>query len=143
MLATVIPQCRVRSNRPFTKAQVGDRIENPKTERTSFKSISKIAGKTPEPRRNSAKAAGDNATPGVFVRTQAPDKPSNHKDDLESAMDDLNRDQEPPSSKFDLSGISKLRRRWSSHGQRGVSPGVTKGNYGSQPEKYWAACAQI
>ena len=64
------------------------------------------------------------------------------KDDLEDAMDDLNRTTNRLRRKFDPASNyleTKVQMEQVMDSARRVNQVMTKGNYGSQPEKFWAA----
>jgi hypothetical protein len=64
------------------------------------------------------------------------------KDDLENAMDDLNRTTNRLRRKFDPTSNyleTKAQMEQVMDSARRVNQMMTKGNYGTQAEKYWAA----
>lgn len=64
------------------------------------------------------------------------------KDDLENAMDDLNRTTNRLRRKFDPTSNyleTKAQMEQVMDSARRVNQVVTKGNYGTQAERYWAA----
>jgi len=64
------------------------------------------------------------------------------KDDLENAMDDLNRTTNRLRRKFDPTSNyleTKAQMEQVMDSARRVNQAMSKGNYGSQAEKYWAA----
>jgi hypothetical protein len=64
------------------------------------------------------------------------------KDDLENAMDDLNRTTNRLRRKFDPTSNyleTKAQMEQVMDSARRANQVMTKGNYGSQAEKYWAA----
>jgi hypothetical protein len=70
------------------------------------------------------------------------DQAKRTKDELEDAMDDLNHSTNRLRRKFDptsnyLETKAQMERVMDS--ARRVNQVMTRGNYGSQPERYWAA----
>jgi len=130
---------------PFTKAQVGDRIRKVEDGVDQFSNYLDNRGQDAKNRADSAKSSGattrrqgsDSANTGA--RTN---QAKQTKDDLESAMDDLNRTTNRLRRKFDPTSNyleTKAQMEQVMDSARRVNQVMTKGNYGSQAEKYWAA----
>ena len=130
---------------PFTKAQVGDRIRKVEDGVDQFSNYLDNRGQDAKNRADSAKSSGattrrqgsDSANTGA--RTN---QAQQTKDDLESAMDDLNRTTNRLRRKFDPTSNyleTKAQMEQVMDSARRVNQVMTKGNYGSQAEKYWAA----
>ena len=130
---------------PFTKAQVGDRIRKVEDGVDQFRNYLDNRGQDANNRANSAKSSG------ATTRRQG-SNPANTdaranqakqtKDDLENAMDDLNRTTNRLRRKFDPTSNyleTKAQMEQVMDSARRVNQVMTKGNYGSQAEKYWAA----
>jgi hypothetical protein len=146
MLA-VVSLCTVAQaqTNPFTKAQVGDRIRKVEDGVDQFRNYLDNRGQDANNRANSAKSSG------ATTRRQG-SNPANTdaranqakqtKDDLENAMDDLNRTTNRLRRKFDPTSNyleTKAQMEQVMDSARRVNQVMTKGNYGSQAEKYWAA----
>jgi len=129
----------------FTKAQVGDRIRKVEDGVDEFQKYLNNRGDDARDRADSAQNSGastrrqrgdsDNAQ---ARRNQA----SQTKDDLEDAMDDLNRTTNRLRRKFDPTSNyleTKVQMEQVMDSARKVNQVVTKGNYGSQAARYWAA----
>jgi hypothetical protein len=130
----------------FAKAQVGDRIRKVEDGVDEFRKYLENRGEDAKNRANSAQSNG--TTTGRRQRSNSANtQPSGNqakqtKDDLEGAMDDLNRSTNRLRRKFD--GTSNYLETKAQMDQvmdsaRRVNQVMTKGNYGSQPERYWAA----
>ena len=130
---------------PFTKAQVGDRIRKVEDGVDEFRKYLENRGQDAKSRADSAKNSG--ATPrrqgsNSTNRDARANQAKNTKDDLEDAMDDLNRTTNRLRRKFDPTSNfleTKAQMEQVMDSARRVNQVMTKGNYGSQPEKYWAA----
>ena len=130
---------------PFSKAQVGDRIRKVEDGVDQFQ-------KYLENRGDNAKSRADSAqSNGATTRRQSSDSANTDartnqakqtKDDLEDAMDDLNRTTNRLRRKFDPTSNyleTKAQMEQVMDSGRRVNQVMTKGNYGSQAAKYWAA----
>jgi hypothetical protein len=130
---------------PFSKAQVGDRIRKVEDGVDQFRNYLDNRGQDANNRADSAKSSG------ATTRRQG-SNPANTgaranqakqtKDDLENAMDDLNRTTNRLRRKFDPTSNyleTKAQMEQVMDSARRANQVMTKGNYGSQAEKYWAA----
>ncbi len=130
---------------PFTKAQVGDRIRKVEDGTDQFEKYLENRGQDAENRADSAQDSG--ATPrrqrSDSANTDArTNQAKQTKDDLENAMDDLNRTTNRLRRKFDPTSNyleTKAQMDQVMDSARRVNQVMSKGNYGSQAEKYWAA----
>ncbi len=130
---------------PFTKAQVGDRIRKVEDGVDQFRNYLDNRGQDAKNRADSANSSGA-ATRRQGSNSANTDARANQakqtKDDLESAMDDLNRTTNRLRRKFDPTSNyleTKAQMQQVMDSARRVNQVMTKGNYGSQAEKYWAA----
>jgi hypothetical protein len=146
MLATVslFTSAHAQTN-PFTKAQVGDRIRKVEDGVDEFQKYLENRGQDAKSRADSAKSSGattrrqgSNSTNTGARANQA----NQTKDDLENAMDDLNRTTNRLRRKFDSTSSyleTKAQMEQVMDSARRVNQVMTKGNYGTQAERYWAA----
>ena len=128
----------------FTKAQVSDRIRKVEDGVDEFQKYLENRG---ENARSTAQSAQSSKTTtrrqGRSSNTQArQDQAKQTKDDLEDAMDDLNQSTNRLRRKFNptsnyLETKAQMERVMDS--ARRVNQVMTRGNYGTQPERYWAA----
>ena len=146
MLATVtlFNAAHAQTN-PFTKAQVGDRIRRVEDGVDQFQKYLENRGQDAKNRADSAPSSG------ATTRRQRSDSASTDartnqakqtKDDLENAMNDLNRTTNRLRRKFDPTSNyleTKAQMEQVMDSARRVNQVMTKGNYGTQAEKYWAA----
>jgi hypothetical protein len=101
--------------------------------------------KTPRTGRKRPRATEpQRAGSGQVQRTHKPggDQAKQTKDDLENAMDDLNRSTNRLRRKFDPTSNyleTKVQMEQVMDSARRVNQVMVKGNYGSQAERYWAA----
>jgi Skp family chaperone for outer membrane proteins len=130
---------------PFTKVQVGDRIRKVEDGVDQFRNYLDNRGQDANNRANSAKSSGA-TTRRQGSNSANTDARANQakqtKDDLENAMDDLNRTTNRLRRKFDPTSNyleTKAQMEQVMDSARRVNQVMTKGNYGSQAEKYWAA----
>jgi hypothetical protein len=130
---------------PFTKAQVGDRIRKVEDGVDQFRNYLDNRGQDAKNRADSAKNSGattrrqSSNSGNTDARTN---QAKQTKDDLENAMDDLNRTTNRLRRKFDPTSNyleTKAQMEQVMDSARRVNQVMTKGNYGSQAEKYWAA----
>jgi hypothetical protein len=129
----------------FTKAQVGDRIRKVEDGVDEFRKYLDNRGDDAKNRADSAKSSGStrrrqgsNAANTDARANQA----KQTKDDLEDAMDDLNRTTNRLRRKFDPTSNyleTKAQMEQVMDSARRVNQVMTKGNYGAQAPKYWAA----
>jgi hypothetical protein len=146
MLATVslFNAAHAQTN-SFTKAQVGDRIRKVEDGVDEFQKYLENRGEDAKNRADSAQSSGatrrrqgSNSANTDARANQA----RQTKDDLEDAMDDLNRTTNRLRRKFDPTSNyleTKAQMEQVMDSARRVNQVMTKGNYGSQAEKYWAA----
>ena len=130
---------------PFTKAQVGDRIRKVEDGVDQFQKYLENRGEDAKNRADSAQSSGattrrqrSNSTDAEARGNQA----RQTKDDLEDAMDDLNRTTNRLRRKFDPTSNyleTKAQMEQVMDSARRVNQVMTKGKYGTQAEKYWAA----
>ena len=129
----------------FTKAQVADRIRKVEDGVDEFR-------KYLENRGDDAKSRADSAqNSGATTRRQRGDSGNTSargnqarqtKDDLEDAMDDLNRSTNRLRRKFDPTSNyleTKVQMEQVMDSARRVNQVMTKGNYGTQAARYWVA----
>ena len=130
---------------PFTKGQVADRIRKVEDGVDEFQKYLNNRGDDAKNRAESAQSNGgasrrqrsDSANSGTR-RNQA----KQTKDDLEDAMDDLNRSTNRLRRKFDPTSNyleTKVQMEQVMDSARRVNQVMTKGNYGTQAPRYWAA----
>jgi ABC-type transporter Mla subunit MlaD len=130
---------------PFSKAQVGDRIRKVEDGTDEFRKYLENRGEDAKSRADSAKSSGATRRRqgSNSANTDARANQANQtKDDLENAMDDLNRTTNRLRRKFDPTSNyleTKVQMEQVMDSARRVNQVMTKGNYGSQPEKFWAA----
>jgi hypothetical protein len=139
---STVPQAQTN---PFSKAQVGDRIRKVEDGVDQFENYLDNRGQEAKNRTDSAQSSG------ATTRRQRSDSANTDartnqakqtKDDLENAMDDLNRTTNRLRRKFDPTSNyleTKAQMEQVMDSARRVNQVMTKGNYGSQAEKYWAA----
>ena len=146
MLATlsIFKTAQAQAN-PFTKAQVGDRIRKVEDGVDEFRKYLENRGEDAKNRADSAKSSetttrrqGSNSTNTDARANQA----NQTKDDLENALDDLNRTTNRLRRKFDPTSNyleTKAQMDQVMDSGRRVNQVMTKGNYSGQPERLWAA----
>jgi ABC-type transporter Mla subunit MlaD len=146
MLATVSLSTTLHAQtNPFTKAQVGDRIRKVEDGVDQFRKYLENRGQDAQNRADSAQSTGATTRRqrSSSANTQARgDQAKQTKDDLENAMDDLNRTTNRLRRKFDPTSNyleTKVQMEQVMDSARRVNQVMTKGNYGTQAEKYWAA----
>jgi hypothetical protein len=135
---------RAQTN-PFTKAQVADRIRKVEDGVDEFEKYLKNRGDDAKSRADSAQSSAtgsrrqrSDSTNSQNRRNQA----KQTKDDLEDAMDDLNRTTNRLRRKFDPTSNyleTKVQMEQVMDSARRVNQVMTKGNYGTQAERLWAA----
>ena len=128
----------------FTKAQVADRIRKVEDGVDEFQKYLENRGEDARSRAQSAQTSGTmTRRQGGSSNTQArQDRAKQTKDELEDAMDDLNRSTNRLRRKFDPTSNyleTKAQMEQVMDSARRVNQVMTRGNYGSQPERYWAA----
>jgi len=130
---------------PFNKAQVGDRIRKVEDGVDEFQKYLENRGQDAKNRADSAKSSGTKTRRqgSNSANTEARANQANQtKDDLEDAMDDLNRTTNRLRRKFDPTSNyleTKAQMEQVMDSARRVNQTMTRGNYGTQPEKLWAA----
>ncbi len=130
---------------PFAKGQVADRIRKVEDGVDEFRKYLDNRGEDAKNRADSAQSSGattrrqkSNSTNTEARGNQA----KQTKDDLEDAMDDLNRSTNRLRRKFDPTSNyleTKAQMEQVMDSARRVNQVMTKGKYGTQAEKYWAA----
>jgi hypothetical protein len=129
----------------FTKAQVADRIRKVEDGVDEFQKYLENRGENARSRAQSSKSGGTTTRrrQGSSSNTQArQDQAKQTKDELEDAMDDLNRSTNRLRRKFDPTSKyleTKAQMEQVMDSGRRVNQVMTRGNYGSQAERYWAA----
>jgi len=129
----------------FTKAQVADRIRKVEDGVDEFQKYLENRGEDAKSRADSAQNSG------ATTRRQRGDSGNTNargnqakqtKDDLEDAMDDLNRSTNRLRRKFDPTSNyleTKAQMEQVMDSARRVNQVMTKRNYGTQATRYWAA----
>jgi hypothetical protein len=129
----------------FTKAQVSDRIRKVEDGVDEFQKYLENRGDNARSKAQSAQSSGNTTRRRQGSSSNAQgrqDQAKQTKDDLEDAMDDLNQSTNRLRRKFNptsnyLETKAQMERVMDS--ARSVNQVMTRGNYGSQPERYWAA----
>ena len=131
---------------PFTKAQVGDQIRKVEDGVDQFRKYLENRGEDAKSQAQSAQSSGATSRRqrSNSANTQAQGNQAKQtKDDLENAMDDLNRTTNRLRRKFDSTSSyleTKAQMEQVMDSARRVNQVMVKGNYGStQAERYWAA----
>jgi hypothetical protein len=130
---------------PFAKGQVADRIRKVEDGVDQFQKYLENRGQDAKNRAESTQSSG--ATTGRQRSNSANtgargNQATQTKDDLENAMDDLNRTTNRLRRKFDPTSNyleTKAQMEQVMDSARRVNQVMVKGNYGTQAEKYWAA----
>ena len=129
----------------FTKAQVADRIRKVEDGVDDFQKYLDSRGDDAKSRADSAQNGGATTRRqrGDSDNSQARrNQASQTKDDLEDAMDDLDRSTNRLRRKFDPTSNyleTKAQMEQVMDSARRVNQVMTKGNYGTQAARYWAA----
>ena len=129
----------------FTKGQVADRIRKVEDGVDEFQKYLNNRGDDAKNRADSAQNSGATSRRqrGDSANAQnRRDQAKQTKDDLEDAMDDLNRSTNRLRRKFDPTSNyleTKVQMEQVMDSARRVNQVMTKGNYGTQAERYWAA----
>jgi hypothetical protein len=126
---------------PFTKAQVGDRIRKVEDGVDNFRKYLDSRGDGAKQRVNSAQdngRPGPNGGPGAQARKN---QASQTKDDLDDAMDDLNRSTNRLRRQFDptdkwMETRTQMNRVMDD--ARRVNQIMGRGKYGTQAARYWS-----
>ena len=144
---------------PFNKAQVGDRIRKVENGVDDFEKYLKTRGDDAKNQASSAKTRGDDAKnqassarrSGQANRGEgadpankqaAKDQGKQTKDDLQNAMDDLNRTTNRLRRKFDPTANyleTKVQTEQVMDSARRVNQVLVKGKYGTQADRLWTA----
>ena len=130
---------------PFTKGQVADRIRKVEDGVDEFEKYLNNRGEDAKSRAESAQSSGATTRRQRGSSSNAQgrkDQAKQTKDDLSDAMDDLNRSTNRLRRKFDPTSNyleTKVQMEQVMDSARRVNQVVTKGNYGTQAERYWAA----
>ena len=130
---------------PFTKGQVADRIRKVEDGVDEFQKYLDNRGDDAKDRAESAQNSGATSRRqrGDSANTQNRRNQANQtKDDLDDAMDDLNRSTNRLRRKFDPTSNyleTKAQMDQVMDSARRVNQVMTKGNYGTQAQRYWAA----
>jgi len=130
---------------PFTKGQVADRIRKVEDGVDEFQKYLNNRGDDAKDRADAAQNSGatsrrqrGDSTNAQNRRNQA----NQTKDDLDDAMDDLDRSTNRLRRKFDPTSNyleTKVQMEQVMDSARRVNQVMTKGNYGTQAQRYWAA----
>ncbi len=146
ILAAISPSNATHAQtNPFTKGQVADRIRKVEDGVDEFEKYLKNRGDDAKNRAQSAQSSGATTRRqrSNSANTEARGNQAKEtKDDLENAMDDLNRTTNRLRRKFDPTSNyleTKAQMEQVMDSARRVNQVVTKGNYGTQAERYWAA----
>ena len=127
----------------YTKAQVGERIRQVEDGVDKFRDYLDNRGEETKNRAESAQSSGTSSRRRRTdpANTEArKDQAKQTKDDLEDALDDLNRSTNRLRRKFDPSPNyiqTKAEMERVMDAARRVNEVMVKGNYGTQPQRYW------
>jgi hypothetical protein len=130
---------------PFSKAQVADRIRKVEDGVDEFQKYLENRGDDAKNRADSAQSSGATSRRQRSDSTNSQNRKNQAKqtkDDLADAMDDLNRSTNRLRRKFDPSPNyleTKVQMEQVMDSARRVNQVMTKGNYGTQAERYWGA----
>ena len=130
---------------PFAKGQVADRIRKVEDGVDQFRKYLENRGEDAKNRGESAQSSGATSRRqrSNSANTEARgNQAKQSKDDLEDAMDDLNRTTNRLRRKFDATSNyleTKAQMEQVMDSARRVNQVMTKGNKGTQAERYWAA----
>ena len=130
---------------PFNKAQVADRIRKVEDGVDEFSKYLETRGddarsKTQSSQDSGATTRGRQTSPSNAQAGQ--DQAKRTKDDLEEALEDLNRSTNRLRRKFDSTPNymeTRVQMEQVMDSARRVNQVMTRGNYGTQPERYWTA----
>jgi hypothetical protein len=145
MVAIFSAQLGKAQANPFTKGQVADRIRKVEDGVDKFRKYLDTRGDDARSRAQSAQNSGATtrrrqANPSDTQARQ--DQTKQTKDDLEDALDDLNRSTNRLRRKFDPTSNymeTRVQMEQVMDSARRVNQVMTRGNYGTQPERYWGA----
>lgn len=136
---------------PFNKSQVADRIRKVEDGVDEFSKYLENRGDDARSKAQSSQNTQSSQNSGATTRrrqanssnTQArQDQAKRTKDDLEEALDDLNRSTNRLRRKFDPTPNymeTRVQMEQVMDSAQRVNQVMTRGNYGTQPERYWAA----
>ncbi len=130
---------------PFAKPQVADRIRKVEDGVDQFSKYLESRGEDAQNRADSAQSSGATTRRqrSNSANTQGQGNQAKQtKDDLENAMDDLDRTTNRLRRKFDATSNyleTKAQMEQVMDSARRVNQVMVKGNYGTQAQKYWAA----
>jgi len=130
---------------PFTKGQVADRIRKVEDGVDEFQKYLNNRGDDAKNRADSAQDSGKTSRRQRGDSTNSQnrrDQAKQTKDDLSDAMDDLDRSTNRLRRKFDPTSNyleTKVQMEQVMDSARRVNQVMTKGNYGTQSQRYWAA----
>jgi hypothetical protein len=139
------PKVTSAQTNPFSKAQVADRIRKVEDGVDEFQKYLNNRGDDAKDRAESAQNSGTTSRRqrGNSDNAQGrKDQAKQTKDDLEDAMDDLDRSTNRLRRKFDPTSNyleTKAQMDQVMDNARRVNQVMTKGNYGTQAQRYWAA----
>ena len=130
---------------PFNKVQVADRIRKVEDGVDEFSKYLETRGDDARSKAQSSQNSGATtrrrqANPSNTQARQ--DQAKRTKDDLEEALDDLNRSTNRLRRKFDPTPNymeTRVQMEQVMDSARRVNQVMTRGNYGTQPERYWGA----
>jgi len=134
-----------RPNDAIAKAQIADRIRKVEDGVDQFRKYLESRGENAQSRADSAQSSGATTRRqrSNSASTQAQGNQAKQtKDDLENAMDDLDRTTNRLRRKFDATSNyleTKAQMEQVMDSARHVNQVMVKGNYGTQAQKYWAA----
>jgi hypothetical protein len=127
---------------PFSKAQVADRIRKVENGVDEFEKYLTTRGENAKdqgaPASSGSTKRGQNANPEKKAARK--DQGNQTKDDLQNAMDDLNRTTNRLRRKFDATANyleTKAQMEQVLDSARRVNQTMTKGNNGTQAGRYW------
>jgi hypothetical protein len=129
----------------FSKAQVADRIRKVEDGVDEFQKYLENRGENARSKAQSAQSSGTTTRrrQGSSSNTQArQDQAKRTKDELQDAMDDLNQSTNRLRRKFDPTSNyieTKAQMERVMDSARRVNQVMTRGNYGTQAERYWTA----
>ena len=145
LTAFSLPTITPAQTNPFTKGQVADRIRKVEDGVDEFQKYLNNRG---DDAKNRAESGQDGGATSRRQRTDSDNTQNRRnqakqtKDDLEDAMDDLNRSTNRLRRKFDPASNyleTKAQMEQVMDSARRVNQVMTKGNYGTQAQRYWAA----
>jgi hypothetical protein len=139
--------CSLLAQGTFTRAYVADRIRKVEDGVDEFRKWAEKRGEDAKGRAESAQSTAQSSgktsrrTRTNSETTQArTEQAKNTKDDLNDALGDMNRSTNRLRRKFDATDTwmeTKVQVEAVMDDARRVNQVMTKGNYGSQAERYW------